>query len=131
MGHGVLAYHHLSLSVTDLSRSEQWYQSVLGLETVAEIERENFRRIRLRDPGSGVTLTLTAHREQSNAPFDERSAGMDHVAFLVDNGSMRAFKERLEQLNIDHSPIKTSSGGGVTITFRDPDNIQLELFADS
>jgi catechol 2,3-dioxygenase-like lactoylglutathione lyase family enzyme len=79
----VLGYHHLSLSVTDLGKSTEWYQQVLGLEVAAEIEGEGFRRTRLRAPNSGVTLTLTRHDEQSGKSFDERRPGMDHVAFAV------------------------------------------------
>lgn len=31
----VLGYHHLSLSVTDLGKSTEWYQQVLGLDVAA------------------------------------------------------------------------------------------------
>ncbi len=36
----VLGYHHLSLSVTDLGKSTEWYQQVLGLD-VAAVERRH------------------------------------------------------------------------------------------
>jgi catechol 2,3-dioxygenase-like lactoylglutathione lyase family enzyme len=55
----VVGFHHLSLSVTDLARSTAWYQAVLGVEVIGEVEGKTFRRIRLRSPGDGVTLTLT------------------------------------------------------------------------
>ncbi|MDQ3978477.1 MAG: VOC family protein, partial [Actinomycetota bacterium] len=54
----VQGYHHVSLSVSDLGKSAEWYRHTLGFEIDAEIEGDGFRRTRLRAPGSGLTLTL-------------------------------------------------------------------------
>ena len=125
----VLGYHHLSLSVTDLGKSTEWYQQVLGLEVAAEIEGEGFRRTRLRAPNSGVTLTLTRHDEQSGESFSERRPGMDHVALAVGGvAEVEGLKDRFAELGVQHSEVKASSGGTAMITLRDPDNIQIEVF---
>ncbi len=125
----VIGYHHLSLSVSDLDKSTEWYQQVLGLDVAAEIEGEGFRRTRLRAPGSGVTLTLTRHEQQSGETFDERRPGMDHVALQVSSADeVRALKDRFAELGVNHSEVKASSGGTAMITLRDPDNIQVEVF---
>ena len=124
----ILGYHHLSLSVTDLGKSTEWYRQVLGLDVAAEIEGEGFRRTRLRAPNTGVTLTLTRHDQQSGDTFSERRAGMDHVA--LDVGTVEAvneLKDRFAELGVDHSEIKATRSGTAMITLRDPDNIQLEL----
>ncbi len=121
----VLGYHHLSLSVTDLAKSTEWYQQVLGLDVAAEIEGDSFRRTRLR-AASGVTLTLTRHEQQSGERFDECRPGMDHVALQVEN--VEALKDRFDELGVDHSDVKRTSGGTAMITLRDPDNIQVEVF---
>jgi glyoxylase I family protein len=124
----VLGYHHLSLSVTDLAKSTQWYQEVLGLDVVAEIGGEGFRRTRLRARGSGMTLTLTRHDQQSGERFSERRPGMDHVALQVSSADeVIALKDRFAQLAADHSEVKGSNGTAM-ITLRDPDNIQIEVF---
>ncbi len=124
----VIGYHHLSLSVTDLGKSTEWYQQVLGLDVAAEIEGEGFRRTRLRAPGSGVTLTLTRHDQQSGETFSERRPGMDHVALQVASADeVRTLKDRFAQLGVDHSEVKGSNGTAM-ITLRDPDNIQIEVF---
>ncbi|MEJ7844212.1 MAG: VOC family protein [Acidimicrobiales bacterium] len=126
----ILGYHHLSLSVTDVDRSVAWYHQALGLETHSVVEGAGFRRTRLRSPGAGVILTLTGHDGRSGAePFDERRVGMDHVSFRVAGvDEVDALKRRFEELGIEHSEIKASSGGTAMITLRDPDNIQLEVF---
>lgn len=125
----VLGYHHLSLSVTDLGKSTEWYRQVLGLEVVAEIEGQGFRRNRLRAAGSGVTLTLTAHDQESGEPFDERHPGMDHVAFAVGSvQDVEALKGEFDRLGVIASEVKSTQNGTAMITLRDPDNIQVEVF---
>ena len=121
-------YHHVSLSVSDLGKSAEWYRQVLGFETDAEIEGDGFRRTRLRG-GSGLTLTLTAHDPQSGEPFDERRAGVDHIAFNVGSAdAVQELKGRFDQLGVVHSDVKQAASGSAMITLRDPDNIQLEVF---
>jgi glyoxylase I family protein len=126
-------YHHLSFTVTDLDRSVAWYQDVLGFRIDSEVERPDFRRIRLRHADGPVTVTLTRHDEGSGDRFDERRTGLDHVAFAVPTlADVEAFKHRFEERGVEHSEIRAVPGertdGGV-ITLRDPDNIQLEVFA--
>jgi glyoxylase I family protein len=129
----ITGYHHLSFTVTDLERSVAWYQDVLGFSIDSEVERPDFRRVRLRHPEGPVTVTLTQHVAGSNDRFDERRTGLDHVAFAVPTlADVEAFERRFEERGVEHSDIRPIPGersdGGV-ITLRDPDNIQLEVFA--
>ena len=127
----IAGYSHLSFTVTDLGRSTEWYREVLGFELDSEVKGEGFRRNRMRHPDARITLTLTEHDAGSGDRFDERRNGMDHVAFAVPTmEDILSFKERFEERGVDHSEIRASvSGAGGVITFRDPDNIQLEVFA--
>ena len=62
-------------------------------------------------------------------PFDERRAGLDHVAFgVADRTELETWSARLDELGIAHSPIKDDHYGS-GLSFRDPDNIALELFS--
>ena len=125
----IQGYHHVSLSVSDLGKSSEWYRETLGFETDAEIEGNGFRRTRLRAPGSGLILTLTAHEQQSGGRFDEHRAGVDHIAFNVGSAeAMQELKSRFEQLGVVQSDVKQAANGAAMITLRDPDNIQLEVF---
>ena len=125
------AYSHLSLSVTDIDQSTDWYCDVLGFELTARVEGDGFVRSRLRQPDAGITLTLTAHEANEGDAFDERRTGMDHVSFVVASiDDIHAFKEHFAEKGVEHSDVKPTAGGaGGMITFRDPDNIQLEVFA--
>lgn len=124
-------FSHLSLSVIDLDRSTEWYREVLGFVIDSRVEGDGFLRNRLRHPSAGITLTLTAHEAGDGEPFDERRTGMDHVSFAVPSiEDLHNVKADFEARGIEHSEVKpTASGAGGMITFRDPDNIQLELFA--
>lgn len=125
----ILKFQHVSLSVNDLGKSTTWYHQTLGLDIDAEFDGNGFRRARLLAPGSGFMLTLTSHERESGEPFDERRAGLDHVAFQVGGvADVHELKRRFEELGVDHSEVKEAWGGAVTITLRDPDNIQLEVF---
>ncbi len=124
-------YSHLSLTVTDLDKSTEWYREMLGFSLDSEVQGDGFRRNRLRHPDAGITLTLTAHDHGAGDRFDERRTGMDHVAFAVPSmEDLLGFQERFAERGVDQSEIKpTVSGAGGIIAFRDPDNIQLEVFA--
>ncbi len=78
-----------------------------------------------------MTLTLTCHDRGSAGFFSELRTGTDHVAFLVPTvEDVEAWRRRFDELGVTHSEIKaTATGSGALVTLRDPDNIQLEVFA--
>jgi catechol 2,3-dioxygenase-like lactoylglutathione lyase family enzyme len=51
-------YSHLSLSVTDLDKSTEWYRALLGFTLDSEVKGDGFRRNRLRHPDAGITLEI-------------------------------------------------------------------------
>ena len=125
----IVGFNHVSFSVTDPDRSAAWYQDVLGFVRHGDGQRKEFRRIRLYQPGSGVTLTLTGHERGTGDAFDELRTGLDHLAFSVGPGEIEEWKRRFEERGVDHTEIRPMQDGGGAITLRDPDNIQLEVFA--
>jgi catechol 2,3-dioxygenase-like lactoylglutathione lyase family enzyme len=87
-------------------------------------------QICLVEPASGLEICLLNHEADRGDRFDERRIGLDHVEFLVENrGALDEWAIRLDELGIVHSGIKEAAyTANAMITFRDPDNIQLELF---
>ena len=116
-------FHHLTLNVQDVDRSETWYGGVLGFERLRRIETDTFVRVILRHPESGAKV--------ADDPFDERRAGLDHLALRVDDRSaLDAWVGRFEELGIPHSDVKSGGvPGSFLVVFRDPDGLQLEVFA--
>jgi len=123
-------YHHLNLTVTDLERSAAWYCDVLGFTNVRTFERPGFRRVFLFHPRGQFFLGLTAHDSANRGGgFSEFRVGMDHVAFVVSGAAaLEAWAARLTELGVAHSGIKEATRGAL-ITLRDPEGIQLELYA--
>ena len=124
-------FHHLNLTVRDVRASMAWYQERLGLEWAFErtSEEQGWSKAGLYDPGSGMRLNFTEHKSGPGDAFDERRTGLDHVAFLVRGGlaGLERWVARLDERGIAHSEIKRGDVGDL-ITFRDPDNLQLEFY---
>jgi glyoxylase I family protein len=131
----IVGIHHLGLTVSDVERSAQWYQDVLGFERIGQLgdAASERRKIFLRHPGLDARLGLVEHRTSSKRPFDETESGLDHLAFAVSSrDELESWARRLQELGVRFSPIAASFSipGAAVIVFRDPDNVQLELFAD-
>jgi glyoxylase I family protein len=119
------------LTVSDAGRSTAWYCELLGMqETNRYIEPDGHAAlVQLAEPCSGVELCLVAHGA-SGGSFDEFRIGLDHLEFLVaQRDDLDAWAARLDELGIPHSGVKEPSyTRSAMLTFRDPDNIQLEFF---
>jgi hypothetical protein len=77
----------------------------------------------------GLAIIMATHAQPSSDRFDERSIGLDHLALRgPDRAALEAWVKRFDELDVEHSGIKDENGGPL-LTFRDPDNIQLEFHA--
>src|SRR5580700_7719425 len=122
------AITHVAVTVTDLAASEAWYTKVLGVKPVLDEDTGPFRHIVYL---LGNTL-LGLHGFPdlaSTAPFNERTPGLDHIAFgVASRDELVEWADRLDGLGVAHGDIVDASYGS-GLSFRDPDNIALELFA--
>jgi glyoxylase I family protein len=122
------AITHVAVTVTDLAASEAWYTKVIGVEPVLDEDTGPFRHIVYQ---LGTTL-LGLHGFPdlaSTEPFNERTPGLDHIAFGVPSrDDLAEWADRLDDLGVAHGEI-ADAGYGSGLSFRDPDNIALELFA--
>jgi glyoxylase I family protein len=131
----IIGIHHIGLTVRDVDASAVWYEEILGFQRVGEFEASDGarRKVFLRHDGLQIRLGLTQHRSGSRESFDETRVGLDHVAFSVaDRDQLEAWAARLSDAAVVHSVIASANSipGAAVLVFRDPDNIQLELFID-
>ena len=120
--------NHIALTVTDLAVSRAWYEKLFDAAVMWEEESPpGHMMLVLFVPPLAIGLH-THDATQAGDRFAESRIGLDHFAFEVaDRAALDAWAKHLDALGIDHSPIKDAPYGTV-LTFRDPDNIQLEFY---
>jgi glyoxylase I family protein len=131
--------HHLRLTVTDITRSRDFYTRLLGFDVAAESPPAG-------DPSAeavykvlfgGVVLMrgnlLLGLRPVAPASdrFNEDRVGLDHLSFGVSSRDDLENARRLfDEQGVPHGEISELPSFGISILeFRDPDNVQLELTA--
>src|SRR5689334_18849534 len=131
---GFTGISHVELTVRDAERSAAWYRETLGLETLIEPARPDWGPgvvTTVLHPATGLIIGLVQHEPSEVSAFSESRVGLDHLAFSVASRSeLEAWVEHFDGHGIDHSGINDQPYGSVVV-FRDPDNIQLELFVFS
>jgi glyoxylase I family protein len=119
------------LTVSDPDQSAAWYCGLLGAHEAGRYVQMDghVAQVSLALPGTGLELCLVDHSADPGT-FDEFRAGLDHLEFLVaERSDLDGWASRLDELGIRHSGVKEPSyTANALLTFRDPDNIQLEFF---
>jgi catechol 2,3-dioxygenase-like lactoylglutathione lyase family enzyme len=128
----ITGFHHISLTVSDAAKSEQFYTNVFGFVPVLELPDEHghgFKRV-LAHAESRTILGLSVHASNEGSPFTEFRTGLDHFSFGVPSrAELDAWVARFDELGIEHGEPRTTPVGDL-VTLRDPDNIQVELWAN-
>ncbi|MBV9321631.1 MAG: VOC family protein [Mycobacterium sp.] len=126
---------HVRLTVTDIERSRQFYESVFGWPVLLEVpdnaNEATRRQLDFLDGGVIYDLggALVGLRPAASDRFDEDRVGLDHIAFrTASKAELDEAAQHLDGLGIRHEPIK-DIGPSYILEFRDPDNIALELTA--
>ena len=127
--------HHLGLTVRDVDASARWYVEVLGFRREGGYEAPDGSRkkVFLRHEHLRTRVGLTQHRDGSPQAFDETRIGLDHLAFAVSSREeLDEWAQRFAEHGVVCSPVASANSitGAAVLVFRDPDNVQLELFFD-
>jgi glyoxylase I family protein len=126
---------HVRLTVTNIERSRQFYESVFGWPVLLEVpdNADQATRGRLEFLAGGVVYdlggALIGLRPVATDTFDENRVGLDHLSFrTASKTDLDDAAGHLDDLGIRHEPVK-DIGPSYILEFRDPDNIALELTA--
>ena len=130
--------HHLALTVTDVDISVRWYEKVFGVRLVMDAPHQGGVGKVLADDAHQLMIVLHRHDDNDGHLFGETATGLDHAGFFVPTrADLEAWQDHLEAKGVSRvetankpltqSPIADEAYGSVLV-FRDPDNIQLELF---
>jgi glyoxylase I family protein len=120
-------FSHIDLTVSECQAAAAWWQDVMGFIVLNRSRRETFEAWTLIH-SSGLVVSVVAHDAPLNGAFDERRVGLDHLGFKVaDRDELDRWVAHFDAKGVSHSGV-IDIGFGPTVVFRDPDNIQLELF---
>ena len=118
---------HIAVTVSDLAVSVPWYERLLEASPVLDEDTGPFRHVVFAL--GGLLLGLHQFPDPAEGTFDERRAGLDHIAFgAADRAELEGWVKRLEELGIEHGGIVDAHYGS-GLSFRDPDGLALEIFA--
>lgn len=119
-------------TVRDAAMSASWYQSLFAAEETSRyLSPDGTLQVTLRDPSAGFELCLVSRPDlPPHDRFDEHRVGLDHLEFFVaSRDELDRWVVRLDELGVAHSGVKQPDYASTAmLTFRDPDNIQLEFF---
>lgn len=123
--------NHLSLTVSDVGRSEAFYNAILGFMGYQQVEKtEQFIMWWSKD--AGAFLISAANPDSPNKVHDRYSPGLHHLAFNADS---REQVDNLYKLILDigatvldpPAEYNQYAPGYYAVFFADPDGIKLEL----
>jgi catechol 2,3-dioxygenase-like lactoylglutathione lyase family enzyme len=125
------ALDHLVINVSDVTRSAQWYRTILGME------------IRVFDPGHGKTprTSLIFGNQKINVrpldadktewfTADHETAGSDDLCFLTSQTPQEVVAHlKAHGVTIEEGPVAKQGARGVlrSVYCRDPDGSLIEI----
>jgi glyoxylase I family protein len=131
--------HHVGLTVTDLDASIAWYEKIFDITYQLEVPHEGGTGKVLTDGAWQLMVALHHHDANQSEPCAETRTGLDHVGFpVLARADLEIWQKHLEACGVRRSPVANRPYTqspiadlpfGSFLVFRDPDNIQLELFA--
>ncbi|MEK5180795.1 VOC family protein [Paenibacillus odorifer] len=115
----VEGFNHVTVNVSNLANSLNFYTGVLGLQLVHRGKTDAYL-----EWGSAWICLL---EKPDYTAIADKVVGVDHIAFSI---AEEHFEEAVQGLQTQNVPIirgPIKRGIGWTVNFLDPDGIQLEL----
>ncbi|WP_248548467.1 MULTISPECIES: VOC family protein [Paenibacillus] len=115
----VEGFNHVTVNVSDLANSLNFYTGILGLQLVHRGKTDAYL-----EWGSAWICLL---EKPDYMAIADKGVGVDHIAFSI---AEEHFEEAVQGLQTQNVPIirgPIKRGIGWTVNFLDPDGIQLEL----
>ena len=120
------AVHHVSIIVSDYTRSRHFYVDLLELPVVREHYQPARGSYKLDLRAGNIELEIFCFADAPARPDHPEALGLRHLAFAVPN--LDHAISWLEKKGIETEPVRSDpySGGRFTF-FKDPDGLPLEL----
>ncbi|WP_107771813.1 VOC family protein [Nocardioides sediminis] len=117
--------HHLKLPVSDLRRSQHWYESRLGYCLTEEFHGDGrLAGIGMEHPDGGPAIAFVLDPARAEA-----AAGFDYFAIGVpDKESIKTLAARLDELGESHAGVHVATLGWILPLLHDPDGHEVRFY---
>jgi len=122
--------HHMALICSDVERTIQFYQELLGFPLVELMENRDYKGSThlFFDIGNDNLLAFFDFPGLGLQPGIEALGGVQHIAISTTPENLERVKARLEEQGVTY--LGPDRGVTTSIYFKDPDGIQIELIAE-
>ena len=122
--------HHLALICSDVERTIQFYQGLLGFPLVELMENRDYKGSThlFFDMGNDNLLAFFDFPGLGLQPGIEALGGVQHIAISTDSENFERVKARLDAQGVAY--LGPDRGAKDSIYFKDPDGIQIELIRE-
>ncbi|MGK7392000.1 MAG: VOC family protein [Candidatus Cyclobacteriaceae bacterium M2_1C_046] len=118
---------HIVMMVSDLERSQQFYENRIGLRTTEEVVYEGEQRIFMSGSDNHHELVLLEARKEEFLPIDIRQ--LQQLAFEVrDHETLINYYEDIKASEIPY--VIMDNQVSLSLYFPDPDSVTIELYWD-
>jgi catechol 2,3-dioxygenase-like lactoylglutathione lyase family enzyme len=119
--------HHTALISSDVERTIDFYQGLLGFPLTELIENRDYPGSThfFFDIGNNNLLAFFDFPGLDVGPYAEVLGGLHHLAISVEPARWDQLVESLTAAGVEHEV-----HSGVSVYFRDPDGARIELIAD-
>jgi glyoxylase I family protein len=122
--------HHVALICSDVERTIQFYDGLLGFPVVEIIENRDYKGSThlFFDLGHDNLLGFFDFPGLGLQPGGESIGSVQHIAISIDSDQFEAAKQRLAAAGVPY--VGPDRGIIDSIYFKDPDGIQIELIRE-
>ena len=122
--------HHMALICSDVERTIQFYQGILGFPLIELMENRDYNGSShlFFDIGNNNLLAFFDFPGLGLGPIIETLGSVQHIAISVAEEQFEPLKAQLEKHNIPY--IGPDRGAVDSLYFKDPDGIQIELIRE-
>lgn len=118
---------HVSINVTDIKKSLDFYRRVLGLKQQQTVDCGDFDITYFALPDRSRLELFDYHGNNPSNPREESEVGLRHIAFQVEDVAEHEKLLRTEGVNITLSTCDLPNLGARVLLFLDPNGVTLEF----
>ena len=118
---------HVSINVTDIQKSIDFYSRILGLKHLETVDCGEFDITYFALPDGSRLELFDYHGKNQAIPREESEVGLRHIAFQVEDVAAHERLLRAEGVEISLPTCDLPNLGARVLLFLDPNGVTLEF----